>query len=175
MNFYFKSSSDKIIISNNYEYLLEILYEICNKIQDNNNVIFEFGGFEQGLWNISKNIDLLTIIEDLPKLYQYLLNPNSNDFFVLSFYEQGIEKNIRFQHFNKGKVAITLFYLTDTQMKNCLGKEELELVILTKMIKNFIYNFNLMVYNLFPEIYNTDIFIKEWLNTLPSELIIHSQ
>ena len=74
----------------------EFIMDICERLADENVVQFLVEGF--GLnWPIDVQTDLATLIPQIPKAIHLLTNSKN---FTLEFYEQGIERELRFSCHN---------------------------------------------------------------------------
>jgi hypothetical protein len=72
-----------------------VLDDICEALSATGNLAFQVQGFGQSPWPVSVEVDLATILPQLPDMLEWLNSPDQNPF-RLSFYEQGIERQLLF-------------------------------------------------------------------------------
>jgi hypothetical protein len=77
------------------EDVIEILFELCKRLEESNLVRFRVEGFGNALWPVSVRTDFEIVLEQLSDLLKFLDNSESKIGY-LEFYEQGIERQLVF-------------------------------------------------------------------------------
>lgn len=77
------------------EDVIEILFELCKRLEESNIVRFRVEGFGNSPWPVDVQTDFEIMLEQLPNLLKFLDTSESGTSY-LEFYEQGIERQLVF-------------------------------------------------------------------------------
>lgn len=72
-----------------------VIYDICEVFSNTGEISFFVSGFGQKEWPVDCLFDLSSVIEQLPEI---ITKVNDRSDFILDFYEQGIEREVRFAY-----------------------------------------------------------------------------
>lgn len=70
-----------------------VIYDLCEIFSDTGDISFSVSGFGQTEWPVDCVFDLSSVMEQLPEIIKKI---NNGSDFILYFYEQGIEREVRF-------------------------------------------------------------------------------
>jgi hypothetical protein len=150
------------------ENIQDLLYYVCEGLEDYNLAKFIIEGFGKSPWPVDISTDLLSVLDQLPDFLKFLDDPNC-DVECLDFYEQGIQRRIIFNK-QKNTLEITCKPFSPSSLKNNTlntdwGNSTKEYTIEKKEIKNMIckliVTFISLTNEYFPELKNNQFF-REW-------------
>lgn len=147
-----------------------ILFDICQVFADSRKIKFNVEGFGQAHWPVDVSTDLMTVIEQLPDLLDWL-DSASIDQFDLDFYEQGIERVLLFKRVNN---EIRIACESRTSWQPDTGEELIQKTAFDTMFTNLANDFIGYAKKLCPNIVRHKWF-QEWqrqeclLRRLPAE------
>jgi hypothetical protein len=131
-----------------------LLHKICCEFEKSQIMKFQIDGFGQNSWTVDIATDFVIFLEQLPNFTRWLMNQPS-ELFELSFYEQGLERNLIFQ-FQKQDCIIKCQswgrWQPTFEVENISYKE------LKQMIKILVFQFIRAVQDNFPETYQNNSF-----------------
>lgn len=82
-----------------------LLSNLCSALQASGTLRFDVRGFDTAPWPVSVEYDLLVVLEQVPIVLRALRTPECREF-ELSFYEQGIERDLLFTREDNGHLVI---------------------------------------------------------------------
>lgn len=135
-----------------------VIADICEIFADTEKFQFIVSGFGDRQWPVDCRFDLPVIIEQLPEIISKMKNDDFN--FILDFYEQGIEREIKFKC---GKDSVSL---------ECISRNswipEPSKIVMEKGEVNKIFNMLHEDFLSYSEILCNDLanhyLLKEWMS-----------
>jgi hypothetical protein len=145
--------------------VIEILFFICNKLEESNLVRFRVEGFGEVKWPVDVKTDFEIVLEQISDLLRFLAIPELSNS-CLEFYEQGTQRKLVFLKIDS-LIQINC-YKTDCYVGSLesswgqdIEEEPLEPAFLKNMICNLIRNFVSIANELCPEWTAHELF-QEW-------------
>jgi hypothetical protein len=146
----------------------EILFFLCNGLEESNLVRFQVEGFGDSPWPVDIEADFEIVLEQLPQLLKFL-DTTASSTADLDFYEQGIERQLVFTktgdlikiNCQPLPVANRLNEPPQDDWGQDIEEVPIESASLKNMICNLIRNFVLIANELYPEWTDHELF-QEW-------------
>lgn len=136
-----------------------LLFDACESLYVVKQVLFFVEGFGQSPWPVDVHTDMLTFIEQVPGLIEWLTG-EENSVFNLDFYEQGIQ---RFIILTKVKSNIIMQCMSMTEWSPKPETESMNSSVFGNMICNCVQEFVHAVEKVRPDLYVHPRF-QEWCN-----------
>lgn len=156
-------------LSLKYEEDIHDVIDLCFEISKvfsyyEKDIKFIISGFGIGNWPVSLQVDFEVFLEQLPDLILWLFSIELHkENFILSFYEQGIERDVKFSIQQDKLNAICYFY--DGKYVN----EYMSLDAFKKNIKLFFDELTLGIRKLMPNLIERKI-VSDWLLSMKNTI-----
>jgi hypothetical protein len=146
----------------------EIIYLLCNQLEDSKQVQFRVEGFGNLPWPVDMSTDLPCVLEQISDLLEFLDMPTS-DLCYLDFYEQGIQRRLIFKK-QGALVSINCKPFPDVNSSNNnkqtgwgqdIEEDTIEEKRLKNMLCNFVKSFISIAKLLYPTLASNQYF-QEW-------------
>lgn len=146
------------------EDVIEILFELCKRLEESNIVRFRVEGFGNSSWPVDVQTDFEIVLEQLPNLLKFLDTSESGTSY-LEFYEQGIERQLVFTKIGDLiKINCHQMVVYDGDYVDSWGQdieeEPIQLKSLKLMICNLVRSFTSIANELCPTWTSHELFQK---------------
>jgi len=88
-----------------YPQVLGLLSHLCDALEETGAVRFEVIAFADEPWPVDVRCDLSVVLKQVPEVLQAVRSPETREF-ELSFYEQGIERDLLFTKGPSNRIAV---------------------------------------------------------------------
>ena len=136
-----------------------LLMDLCEIIQDTQEVQFVVSGFGQDFWSVDVWVDLATILEQLPSIFDCIRSKEK--VFELDFYEQGVQRRLICE---KMKSDYHIKYYSSTNWIPNPSLIVIDCKDLESQLINLQKDFVSISTTLYPQL-STNLWFIDWKNT----------